>query len=307
MTTVNHTMTTELIRPLPNDQKVLKSAKTTHRTSIDTMSAGNKTRVKSQKNNDSKVSDLGETKGTQATTKAKASSKDTPTLPLKAVTTALTKQDQEHIALLETRVDAAPLTSFRAILELETYKDGIAWNPVHENFAAYAKNRFGFSPSHAGRSLAAGGFVKKVEDAGKSEVPVSEIQIRHVLNKIPDTHQVACWEKLAPKGSDPKKMTGSWVKEEVSKYWKSLPPEIQAFKPARAAKKGTVATTPTVLPRPQDLVAQLQESTARLSKAREINDLLEQVENLISESAAVHVDSKDDKGNLGTGGTAVTA
>ena len=104
MTTVNHTMTTELIQPLPNDQKVLKSAKTTHRTSIDTMSAGNKTPNKSRINKDSKVSDLGETNGAKSTARAKVPSQDTPTQPqvhnehLESQSSDLSRRIQDEIS-----------------------------------------------------------------------------------------------------------------------------------------------------------------------------------------------------------------
>lgn len=291
MKTISETQTPDQ-PPLPHDQKVRQAANRTRNKSADTMNATHT--VKSQNRKDSKVTDLGETKDAVATPKVKATSKNTPPPTLKAVTTALSKQDLEHIAQLESRVDQAPLTSFRAIAELETYKDGIAWKG-HDSFNAYAKSRFGFSVSHAGRALASGRFVKRLEERDQSEMPVSEIQVRYVLGKIPESHQPECWEKIAPKGSDPKKMTGRWVKDEVSTYLQSLPPAVQALKPPRAAKKGVSSKSSPVRLEPRELLSQLQESTANLINSAEIRELLEKVERLIAEGTAIHVDSDGSK------------
>ena len=91
-------------------------------------------------------------------------------------------------------------------------------------------------------------------------------------------------------------MTGARVKEEVSKYWKSLPPEVQALKPARAGRKKSALKPFAGVLQPHDLVQQLQETTAGLSNAMEIRELLEEVTRLISEGSVIHVDSDSPAG-----------
>lgn len=263
--------------------------------SINNMSSLNTTTGIVQKNKDSKGTRLGKKKAINTLKAVLDAPQQTQPPKLKAKNSALSDTDKNYIELRESLVDQTPLQSFKAMVELEKYKNGIAWKPF-ETFEAYAQARFGFKPAHTGRALRAGRLLLAIEKSGKAVLPDSEIQIRHVLNKIPQSHQVECWEKIAPKGTDTKALTGPKVKEAVAKYWKSLPQEVRDLKPARAAKTSRVNKAHAVLPQPRDLLETLIETTMDLSNASEIHKLLFQVEQLIRVST-IHVDSDPEAEN----------
>lgn len=210
-----------------------------------------------------------------------------PALPvINAIKSALSKEDQVFISKREEMLNQSQLERFKALVELEEYRDGIVWQP-YGSFLAYAKDRLGFEKAHIFRALAAGKFLAGVEKLNSTESPVTEIQIRHVLGKIPESHQLSCWETIAPKGTDMQKLTGPKVKEAVHKYFKSLPKDVQTTKATRKPK--AEAKAPVTLD-PGHYVDGLRRSAEQLRHADRILELLSEIETLIN-AESLHVET----------------
>jgi len=58
----------------------------------------------------------------------------------------------------------------------------------------------------------------------KAPRPIRESQVRPILNKLPEDHQVNFWEGLTEK-EDPKNLTLDAIAGEVDNYRFQLPPE----------------------------------------------------------------------------------
>jgi hypothetical protein len=140
---------------------------------------------------------------------------------------------------LKPRVDATSLDCFTALAEIKDYKGGILWKATHSNFEEYVQERFRYKPQHLGRLLGAGNLALRLKSVidKPEDLPANEVQIRHVLNKIPESLQVEAWRKVVEE-LQPEERTGPKILEKVKEIRKGIPKEVlAAAKPERKPKQ----------------------------------------------------------------------
>jgi len=190
--------------------------------------------------------------------------------------------DQKLLRELEAKVESSAMDFCVALAEIRSHKDGIFWKSEHSTFQEYVRVRFGYGEQHAGRLVAAGGFVLQLEDSkSPAPRPVRENQVRPLLNKLPTKHQVPCWEVITEKTA-PAKLTGDIIKAEVIKYRKTIPErELQASKPARKAKKNRIAPEEKAREKSHALVDKLKAFAELLPQSDSILKALNELKSLI--------------------------
>ena len=86
------------------------------------------------------------------------------------------------------------------------------------------------------------GYILELENSkSTAPMPLRESQVRPLLNKLPKTRQVPCWEVITQK-TEPAKLTGEFIEAEVIEYRKNIPEEeLKANKRKRKPKRASVS------------------------------------------------------------------
>jgi hypothetical protein len=134
--------------------------------------------------------------------------------------------------------------------------------------------------SHAYRLAAAGDFVLQLEDSKKKlPLPVQEIQVRHLINKIPESRRIQCWEGITQKYK-PQEWTGDIIEVEVVKFRKTIPKdELNKTKPELKVKKKNGVKE--AKKSGKELIKKLKKAVSILPNADEILKQLLKIEELI--------------------------
>jgi len=214
---------------------------------------------------------------------------NTPILPtvttMASTTPVLSTEDAALLRNLETRVSTSSLDCFAALAEIEKYKGGLLWKATHTSFEDYMRERFSsYKPQHLGRLLGAGNLslqlkseIEKAED-----LPANEAQLRPLLNKLPESHQVQAWKKVVAE-LKPDERTGAKVMAKVQEIRKAIPKlELEASKPARAPKVIKVKPAPAPRETPEQLIKTLVDLTSTHPQENNIRMLLEEVARLLA-------------------------
>lgn len=155
----------------------------------------------------------------------------------------LSQEDTLKLNELERKVQNSFLETCRALCEIKNYKDGLFWKGRFNSFAEYVKERFNYQAQHAYRLAAAGEFVQRIEvhnssSTTKIPLPEKEIQVRHIINKIPEDKRLQCWQGIATKTA-PSELSGVVIEAEVVEFRKKLPRnELRAHTRQRKPKPG---------------------------------------------------------------------
>ena len=190
--------------------------------------------------------------------------------------------DLKLLRELEAKVEKSAMDFCVALAEIRGHKDGIFWKGEHSTFQEYVRVRFGYGEQHAGRLVAAGGFVLQLEDSKSSAPrPVRENQVRPLLNKLPTKHQVPCWEQIT-ENTTPAKLTGDIIEAEVIEYRKKIPKkELQANKRPRKAKKNRIPPEEKAREKSHALVVKLKAFAEQLPQSEKILTTLKELTALI--------------------------
>lgn len=190
--------------------------------------------------------------------------------------------DLKLLRELEAKVESSAMDFCVALAEIRSHKDGIFWKGEHSTFQEYVRVRFGYGEQHAGRLVAAGGFVLQLEDSKSSAPrPVRENQVRPLLNKLPTKHQVPCWEQITEKMA-PAKLTGDIIEAEVITYRKTIPKqELEANKRRRKPKKDHIPPEDKAREKSHKLVEKLKAFAGSLPQSESILKALKELKTLI--------------------------
>lgn len=195
---------------------------------------------------------------------------------------ALKPADQKLLRDLEAQVEKSAMDFCVALAEIHSHKDGIFWKSEYSTFQEYVRVRFGYGEQHAGRLVAAGGFVLQLEDSKSTAPrPVRENQVRPLLNKLPTKHLVPCWEQITEKTA-PAKLTGDIIEAEVITYRKTIPKqELEANKRPRKAKKDRIPPEEKAREKSHALVDRLKAFAGQLPQSDSILKVLKELKSLI--------------------------
>jgi len=196
----------------------------------------------------------------------------------------LTPEDASVLEALEKQVENSFLATCQALWEIKSYKDGVLWKDRYTTFPEYAKARFNYREQHAYRLLAAGNFVHEIvavnnssQEKDKLPLPEKEIQVRHIINKIPENRRLQCWQGITRKCS-PSELTGVAIETEVIEFEKSLPKEeLKTKARKRKGKAGIDKIKKTSLP----LIGRLKKAISAHPEAQELLKHLVKIEELI--------------------------
>jgi hypothetical protein len=161
-------------------------------------------------------------------------------VPIPAI--QLTEKDLKKREQLETKVVNSVSGGWRALAEIQYYKDGILWKATHPTFEDYVAARFDFNKKHSMRLVEAGRFLLQLDKGkAKGSHPTRESHIREITQKLPESHRVQFWDKFCETNSITDKTVGEitalQVKEAVVEYRKELPKDELPPKPARQKKE----------------------------------------------------------------------
>lgn len=194
---------------------------------------------------------------------------------------SLLPADRKLLTELETRVENSVMEFCVALAQIRDHKDGIFWRDQYGSFPEYVRIRFGYSEQHAGRLAATGGFLLHLADKKSTAPrPISESQVRPLLNKLEPEHQVSCWEHIT-ESKAPAELTRDVVEAEVAQYRRNLP-KIER-KQERAKPKKKTNNKQAARERGHELVAKLRTATATLPQARDILKLLDRLEAILDQ------------------------
>ncbi|RYG98118.1 MAG: hypothetical protein EON58_08080 [Alphaproteobacteria bacterium] len=136
---------------------------------------------------------------------------------------ALEKEDvqyhAERVDIVSRALNSAFLAA-RALFEIKTYKDGILWKIESKTFEEYCARQWKYQKSQAYRLLGLGRFLSKFPEKDSpfgEDSPVRESHLRPVLEKVPEEHQMACWESYGETASAGK-VTAASVRSHVEEY-----------------------------------------------------------------------------------------
>ena len=191
------------------------------------------------------------------------------------------KEDKKKLEELEAKVERSSMDLCRNLAEIHNYKDGLFWKE-HGSFHAYVKARFNYGEQHAYRLVAAGDFISELEASTKKiPLPEKEIQVRHIINKIPEPRRIQCWEEITQKYK-PEEWTGDVIEAEVIEFRKTIPKdELKAAKPASRAKTKKKTGVREVKKMSKDLLERLKKAVSSLTNAADILKGIKKVEDLI--------------------------
>lgn len=202
--------------------------------------------------------------------------------------TVLSAEDTALLHDLEKRVATSSLDCFAAMAEIEKYKGGILWQATHKSFDDYVRERFNYKPQHVGRLLSAGNLTLqlKSEIEKPEDLPTNEAQLRPLLNKLPESHQVQAWKKVVA-DLKPEERTGAKVMAKVKELRKSIPKEeLAASKPARAPKVSKISKViqaPAPRETPEELIQKLVNMTSSHHHGVKIRAVLIVISRLFAE------------------------
>jgi DNA repair photolyase len=129
------------------------------------------------------------------------------------------REEREEIVTSATKIN---LCASEALWQIMTYKDGLLWRKDFQTFVKYCRSRWGCEKSHAYRHLKIGGFLARLEN-GDSPIgenrPQNESQVRLLLTKVPEEHQVDCWKSIVAK-VPASELSARIVATETGKYLK---------------------------------------------------------------------------------------
>ena len=193
----------------------------------------------------------------------------------------MAKEDKKKLEELEAKVERSAMDLCRNLAEIHNYKDGLFWKE-HGSFHAYVKARFNYGEQHAYRLVAAGDFISELEASTKKiPLPEKEIQVRHIINKIPEPRRIQCWEEITQKYK-PEEWTGDVIEAEVIEFRKTIPKdELKAAKPASRAKTKKKTGVREVKKMSKDLLERLKKAVSSLTNAADILKGIKKVEDLI--------------------------
>jgi len=197
-------------------------------------------------------------------------------------TTRLAKEDEKKLKELEAKVERLAMDVCRNLAEIKKYKEGLFWKDRYDSFAGYVKARFNFGEQHAYRLAAAGDFIIQLDDSGKKiPLPEKEIQVRYLINKIPEPRRIQCWEGITQKYK-PEEWRGEVIENEVIEFRKTIPKdELKAAKPASRAKTKKKTGVREVKKMSKDLLERLKKAVSSLTNAADILKGIKKVEDLI--------------------------
>ena len=206
-----------------------------------------------------------------------------PRLPHTSAPEALfKKENQAKLKELEDKVERSAMDFCLSIAEIHNYKNGLFWKDRYESFPQYVKARFGYGEQHAYRLAATGVFVTQLIESGKKiPLPQTEIQVRHILNKIPPTRQIQCWEHITQK-HETNQRTGQIIEAEVALFRKTLSKqEIKDLKPAQKTKAKKKTGVREIKKMSKDLLERLKKAVSTLPNSADILKGIKKVEDLI--------------------------
>ena len=192
------------------------------------------------------------------------------------------KEDKKKLEELEAKVERSAMDLWRNLAEIKNYKEGLFWKDRYDSFAGYVKARFNYGEQHAYRLVAAGDFISELEASTKKiPLPEKEIQVRHIINKIPESRRIQCWEEITQKYK-PEEWTGDVIEAEVIEFRKTIPKdELKAAKPASRAKTKKKTGVREVKKTSKDLLERLKKAVSSLTNAADILKGIKKVEDLI--------------------------
>ena len=200
---------------------------------------------------------------------------------------SLSEDDQQKLVELESRVENSMMDFCVSLAEIRDYKEGIFWTDRYQFFPDYVKSRFGYGEQHAGRLVAAGKFVRALEQANSAAPkPIRESQIRPILNKLPEGRHVECWELLTKdkEAQAIPKISADIVEAKVVEFRKTIPKaELDELKRPRKEKANAVPSVERARVHSRTLVGKLLNTTGKLPKAAKIKGLLEKISELIAQ------------------------
>ncbi|MEI6323491.1 MAG: hypothetical protein WCP60_10355 [bacterium] len=213
-----------------------------------------------------------------------------PVATTASTTTVLSTEDTALLHSLEKRVATSSLDCFTALAEINEYKGGLLWKATHTSFEEYVRERFNYKPQHLGRLLGAGNLTLQLKSKMEKpeDLPINEAQLRPLLNKLPESHQVQAWKKVVAE-LKPEERTGARVMAKVQEIRKAIPKEeLAASKPARAPKVSKISKViqaPAPLETPEELIQKLLTATASHRQVFNIHSLLQEIIRLMSDDS----------------------
>jgi hypothetical protein len=202
----------------------------------------------------------------------------------------LNQEDTLKLRELERKVENSFLETSRALCEIKNYKDGLFWKGRFNSFAEYVKERFNYQAQHAYRLAAAGEFVKQIESHNSSSttkipLPEKEIQVRHIINKIPEDKRLQCWQGLASKCSL-SGLTGVVIKAEVVQFRKSLPREKIHTRQRKPLDQVRIIEDASLR-----LIKNLRMLVLAHPKAKQILKQVQKIEGILGRDSTIRVDT----------------
>lgn len=201
-----------------------------------------------------------------------------PLLPvIKSPNSGLSPEDKAKLRDLEEKILKSTMDVCVHLAEIKGYKNGIFWNDRYDSFADYVRDRFQYQTQHAYRLAAAGEFVLLLEASAKTlPLPSNEIQVRHIINKIPEKKRVECWEKITKKFQR-EEWTGDVIEAAVVAFRNTIPEE--ELIPARQLKKKPVLSE--IRKKSHVQINRLKATVAPLPNANDILVHITKLEKLI--------------------------
>ena len=198
--------------------------------------------------------------------------------------TVLNSDEEQHLRSLEAKVEASAMDFCRALAQIRSYKEGLFWKNEFGTFEEYVRVRFGFKGQHAGRLVATGNFVLRLENSkNPPKLPLRESQVRPLLNKLPEKHQGWCWKIITEKIS-PAALTMDIIEAEVIAYRKKnvTKEELEAANLIRAPKTNHTPPDEKARRKCYALIRQIKALSQNLPKHGDIIDLLGELKDFIA-------------------------
>jgi hypothetical protein len=180
----------------------------------------------------------------------------------------------EREAIVSARVTAS-IAAARALHDINNYRNGVLWKRKHRTFAAYMQDRWDFQKTHGCRLADAGKFLAAIGSGfspNRENLPVSEGQIRPILEMVPAKYHVECWVAITD-GKVPAELSMAAVAAEAEKFLRAKGVAPRCSKRAKIDERKCAV---------RDL-AKLSSSLGKLSHPERFEDLLQSISTLISQ------------------------
>ena len=194
----------------------------------------------------------------------------------------LSAEDEKMLKKWESEIHGLVFKTLHVLAKIREYKGGRLWKARgHSSFVEYVQAQFGHSTAHAGRLDKAGSFVHLLEAKGSTAPqPIRESQIRPIVQTLPDTHWVRCWEEITDR-REPKVLQTSLIVAEVKRYKKQHKRELEGKDKSRKSAKMKIPPEDRAREASHGLVEKLMDATRNLPQAMEIQKQLKDIEKLI--------------------------